>query len=108
MSGFSNCTGKYFYYQFSHNFYDRIMSMTAKSSVDYVRKAMITEMKIPLPPHKTEQDKIAKTLSDSDSQIQALEELIAKKRDIKQGTMQELLTGKLDCLDSLMNGLNQI
>ena len=94
MSGFSNCTGKFFYYQFSTNFYDRIMSMTAKSSVDSVRRAMITQMQIPLPPDITEQDEIAGALSDSDSQIQALENLISKKRDIKQGTMQELLTGK--------------
>jgi len=94
MSGFSNCTGKFFYYQFSTHFYDRIMSMTAKSSVDSVRRAMITQMQIPLPPDITEQDEIAGALSDSDSQIQALENLITKKRDLKQGTMQELLTAK--------------
>ena len=42
----------------------------------------------------SEQCVIAEALSDTDCQIQALEKLIAKKRDIKQGTMQELLTGK--------------
>jgi type I restriction enzyme, S subunit len=68
--------------------------MTAKSSVDSVRRAMITQMQIPLPPDITEQYKISEALSDSDSQIQSLENLITKKRDVKQGTMQELLTGK--------------
>jgi restriction endonuclease S subunit len=41
-----------------------------------------------------EQQAIAATLSDIDSLITSLEQLIAKKRDIKQATMQRLLTGK--------------
>ncbi len=48
---------------------------------------------IPLPP-LAEQKKIAKALSDVDALINYLDGLIAKKRDIKQGTMQQLLTGK--------------
>ncbi len=50
-------------------------------------------VKIPVPP-KTEQEAIASALSDADSLVEALERLIAKKRQIKQGTMQNLLTGK--------------
>ena len=49
---------------------------------------------IPLPPTKAEQEAIAEALSDADALIASLEQLIAKKRLIKQGTMQELLTGK--------------
>ena len=41
--------GRYFYYQFSERFYHRIMSMTAKSSVDSVRMEVIAGMPIPLP-----------------------------------------------------------
>jgi len=48
---------------------------------------------IPLPPI-TEQRAIAAVLSDTDAYIAALEKLIAKKRGIKKGAMQELLTGK--------------
>lgn len=48
---------------------------------------------IPLPP-LAEQKKIAKALSDVDALINYLDGLIAKKRDIKQGAMQELLMGK--------------
>ena len=44
----------------------------------------------PLP----EQQAIASALSDVDALITALEQLITKKRDIKQGVMQQLLTGK--------------
>jgi type I restriction enzyme S subunit len=44
----------------------------------------------PLP----EQVAIAKALSSADALIESLEQLIAKKRHLKQGAMQELLTGK--------------
>ena len=42
-------TAKYFYYYFSNHFYDRVMAMTAKTSVDSVRYEMIAEMDIALP-----------------------------------------------------------
>ena len=48
---------------------------------------------IPLPP-LPEQAAIATTLSDTDKLIAILERLIIKKRNIRQGAMQELLTGK--------------
>ena len=42
-------TAKYFYYYFSNHFYDRVMAMTAKTSVDSVRYEMIADMDIALP-----------------------------------------------------------
>jgi len=48
---------------------------------------------IPFPP-LSEQEAIAEALSDADAFIEALEQLLAKKRQVKQGAMQELLTGK--------------
>ena len=85
--------GRYFVYQFNTGFYDRIMSMTAKSSVDSVRLEMIAGMKIPVPP-PAEQQAIAEVLSDVDNLLESLDALIAKKRAIKQATMQQLLTGE--------------
>ena len=49
---------------------------------------------VPLPPTKAEQEAIAEALSDADALIESLEHLLAKKRQIKQGAMQQLLTGK--------------
>jgi type I restriction enzyme S subunit len=85
--------GYFFYLFFSNYFLKRIMAMTAKSSVDSVRMEMIAEMPIPLPP-LPEQQAIASALSDVDALITALEQLITKKRNIKQGAMQQLITGK--------------
>jgi len=73
--------GKYFYWQFINLFYDRIMSMTAKSSVDSVRREMISGMSFPLPRLK-EQQAIAEALSDADSLIASLEKLIEKKQNV--------------------------
>jgi type I restriction enzyme S subunit len=116
--------GYYFYNVFSTHFFDRIMSMTAKSSVDSVRMEMIADMLIPLPDIQ-EQKAIGNTLSDVNDLIAALEKLIAKKRAIKTAVMQQLLTGKtrlpgfsgkwkvqtIDeisiCLDSLRIPLNE-
>lgn len=95
ISDFSECINGYFFYlYFSTCFYNRIMQMTAKSSVDSVRREMIAKMPIPLPPTKAEQETIAEALSDADALIESLEQLIAKKRLVKQGAMQKLLTGK--------------
>ncbi len=49
---------------------------------------------LPVPPTKAEQEAIAQALSDADVLIESLRLLVAKKRQIKQGAMQELLTGK--------------
>ena len=96
VSHFSNkLNGFYFYLYFRNHFYNRIMQMTAKSSVDSVRMEMIADMLIPLPP-LPEQEAIAEVLSDTDALITTLEKRIAKKRNIKQGAIQTLLTPQDD------------
>lgn len=54
----------------------------------------IANFDIALPPTLAEQTAIATALSDTDQYITHLEKLIAKKRNIKQGAMQELLKPK--------------
>lgn len=55
--------------------------------------ADLRNLKLPAP-QLAEQEAIAGALSDADAWIESLEQLIAKKRQTKQGAMQELLTGK--------------
>lgn len=54
---------------------------------------LIGNVTVPLPPMR-EQQAIAAVLSDADALITALDQIIAKKRNLKQGAMQLLLTGK--------------
>ncbi len=90
---FIKINAKYFYYYFSSNFYAEVCKYTAKSSVDSVRRNMIAKMLLPIPT-VPEQQAIATMLSDIDLLINSIIKLIDKKRNIKQGVMKELLTGK--------------
>lgn len=65
-----------------------------KASFVHVKKSDLVGIGLPLPPTKTEQDAIAESLNDVNALIESLEQLLAKKRDIKRGAMQELLSGK--------------
>ena len=95
MSDFSEKIDGYFFYLFfSNHFLKRITAMTAKSSVDSVRMEMIAEMPIPLPP-RPEQQAIAQILSDMATEIETLEQKRDKYTMLKQGMMQQLLTGKI-------------
>lgn len=58
-----------------------------------VSKPQLKQVFVPVPP-KAEQTAIATGLSDADALITSLEELITKKRNIKQGAMQKLLQPK--------------
>lgn len=71
--------------------YENYNSGTAQPKLNQKTCASI---KIPLPPTLAEQEAIARALSDMDALIAAQGQLIAKKRALKQGAMQELLTGK--------------
>ena len=59
-----------------------------------INKTSLGLLPVPLPSSRAEQEAIAEALSNADALIESLDQLIAKKRLIKQGTMQELLTGK--------------
>jgi type I restriction enzyme S subunit len=67
---------------------------SGKSGVPGVNRNDLHEIAVLLPATKAEQKAIAEALSDADALIESLEQLLAKKRQIKQGAMQELLTGK--------------
>lgn len=72
----------------------RLGSLVSTTALPSLSGSVLNGIKISLPPTKAEQEAIAEALSDADAFIDSLEHLIAKKRDLKQGVMQELLTGK--------------
>jgi type I restriction enzyme S subunit len=67
-----------------------LVEKNASSTLGALYKDDIKSISFPLPT-KSEQTAIATALSDTDALIENLEKLIAKKRNIKQGVMQELL-----------------
>ena len=67
--------------------------ITSGSTIVHLYQKDFVKFDFPLPP-LPEQQQIAKVLSDVDVLISTTEKLLQKKRNIKQGTMQNLLTGK--------------
>jgi type I restriction enzyme S subunit len=65
-----------------------------RNDLPLITQSILHLVRIPFPPTSTEQEAIAEALSDADALIESLEQLLAKKRQLKQGAMQELLTGK--------------
>ncbi len=69
------------------------------SAIPHISPKDIRSFIIPIPPTKSEQTAIATALSDANTLIDNLEKLIAKKRNIKQGAMQELLKPRINWKD---------
>lgn len=78
--------------EFSRKFSMQVLSVAVGQA--NINGQKLKSYPIPVPPRKEEQVAIADALSDADALIESLERLLAKKRQIKQGAMQELLTGK--------------
>ena len=71
-----------------------LLNFVTQTSIAHLPKEKFAIVPIPVPPTKAEQRAIAKALSDADAFIESLEQLLTKKRKIKKGAMQELLTGR--------------
>jgi type I restriction enzyme, S subunit len=85
---------RYLYYIFTSEIFDEFLNrLTAGSTINHLYQKDFVHFTFKAP--KLEEQKvIAKALSDTDELITSLEKLISKKEAIKQGTMQQLLTGK--------------
>jgi len=88
---FRNVSPKYIFYQF---LLIPWKEYNEASGVPSLNKKTLEQIKIKIP-SLTEQTRIATILSDMDSEIESLENQLAKARQIKQGMMQELLTGRV-------------
>ncbi len=80
-------------YLLSYGSFNRAIKESAtgtSGSMKNISKGSLFILQVPLP-KKVEQESIAEALSDADALIESLEQLITKKRQIKQGAMQELL-----------------
>lgn len=89
MFNFKDINAKYFYYLFSQKFYKRVMSMTAKSSVDSVRLDMISKMMIETP-SIAEQEKIASYFTSLDRQISLQSQRLEKLKQIKSACLDKM------------------
>ena len=77
------------------SFFDFVMANAVGTKMPRGDKKVIADYVLYVPPTLAEQKAIAKVLGDMDEEIAALEAELAKTRLLKQGMMQELLTGKV-------------
>ena len=95
IQNYTECFDKEFLYYLlgSDEVFTQYVQMAAGSSVQNLNKEKVADLQLKVPP-LPEQQRIAKALSDVDALISTTEKLIQKKKNIKQGAMQNLLTGK--------------
>ncbi len=78
----------------SKHFRNQLSQSDSGSAMNFFGVGTTKSFKVKIPKNINEQTAIATALSDTDALITSLERLIEKKRNIKQGAMQQLLTGK--------------
>lgn len=79
---------------------DQYIAMAAGSSVQNLNKEKVANVILNAPASLEEQSAIASVLSSMDEEISALEEKKAKYEQVKQGMMQQLLTGKIRLVEA--------
>jgi type I restriction enzyme S subunit len=86
----------FFYYLLLSNiFLDFLSQLSAGSTIIHLYQKDFVTFKYMVPDTIEEQIRIATILSDMDAEIETLEQKLAKYKLIKQGMMQNLLTGKI-------------
>jgi len=84
----------------SQHFVSQYKAVMAQSTRNQVPITTQRKLFFILPSTLAEQEAIAEALSDADALIESLETLLAKKRQVKQGAMSELLGGKRRVVES--------
>lgn len=86
-------------YIMDDNLSKRIDDEKREGNTPYIVRGTLYDMELELP-DKPEQTRIADMLTDIDDDITTHEKLISKKRQVKTGVMQQLLTGKTRLLEA--------
>jgi type I restriction enzyme M protein len=90
------CNDEYLAFQFqSHQVQSWLIRNATGTTMASLNQEILKKVSIPLPPTIAEQEAIAEVLSAMDAEIALLEAQLAKYRQLKQGLMQKLLTGRI-------------
>ena len=84
----------FIFYQFQSNIIQRQIDEIMGATINQITNKDMAVFKVPLPNDTKEQTVISNMLSDLDSEIGKLEQRLTKTQQLKQGMMQELLTGR--------------
>ena len=94
MGVFRSEYGKFLRHVFQSGIFKKQINEHLGATINQITNKSLNSFKVPLPPTDEERTEIARALSDVDALLATLDQVIAKKRDLKQAAMQQLLTGK--------------
>ncbi|WP_085547491.1 restriction endonuclease subunit S [Burkholderia pseudomallei] len=94
MGVFRSEHGKLLHHVFQSSIFKKQINEHLGATINQITNKSLNSFKVPLPPTNEERTEIANALSDVDALLATLDQVIAKKRDLKQAAMQQLLTGE--------------
>lgn len=94
MGVFRSEYGQFLRHVFQSGIFKKQINEHLGATINQITNKSLNSFRVPLPPTDEERTEIARALNDVDALLASLDQVIAKKRDLKQATMQQLLTGK--------------
>lgn len=94
MGVFRSEYGQFLSHVFQSGIFKKQISEHLGATINQITNKSLNSFKVSLPPTGVERTKISSALNDLDALLDSLDRLIAKKRDLKQAAMQQLLTGQ--------------
>jgi type I restriction enzyme S subunit len=94
MGIFRSDYGQLLHHVFQSGIFKKQINEHLGATINQITNKSLNSFKVPLPPTDEERTEIANALSDVDALLATLDQVIAKKRDLKQATKQQLLTGE--------------
>jgi type I restriction enzyme S subunit len=94
MAVFRSDYGQLLHHVFQSGIFKKQITEHLGATINQITNKSLNSFKVPLPPTDEERTEIGNALSDVDALLAILDQVIAKKRDLKQATMQQLLTGE--------------
>lgn len=93
MGVFRSDYGQFLHHVFQSGIFKKQINEHLGATINQITNKSLNSFKVPLPAADEERKEIARALSDVDALLATLDQMIVKKRDLKQAAMQQLLTG---------------
>ena len=95
MSAFRSDLNSYLVWCFQSSVVQRQVAEHLGATINQITNKTLKSIEVPIPEEDKEREAISEVLTDMDAEIQALETRLAKARRVKEGMMQNLLTGRI-------------
>ncbi|WP_343042088.1 restriction endonuclease subunit S [Pontixanthobacter rizhaonensis] len=95
MSVFRSPHSSFLHHQFQSHTIQKQIHEHLGATINQITNASLRSFRVPFPVDSDERDAIVSVLSDMESEVRALEQKVSKVRHLREGMMQQLLTGRI-------------